>query len=84
MIAILVVVVSIPRSAEANVDVDQTAATTTNTAAITGRFLASWHAHGAHGCASAFAPDADCTNVRGVSASGRSTSALGSGISRRR
>jgi uncharacterized protein (TIGR02246 family) len=38
---------------------------------LTDRFLAGWNAHDAHLFASAFAPDADFTNVRGVSASGR-------------
>jgi uncharacterized protein (TIGR02246 family) len=40
-------------------------------AVLTDRFLAGWNAHDAHVFASAFAEDADFTNVRGVSVSGR-------------
>jgi uncharacterized protein (TIGR02246 family) len=40
-------------------------------AVLTDRFIAGWNAHDAHLFASAFAHDADFTNVRGVGASGR-------------
>jgi uncharacterized protein (TIGR02246 family) len=40
-------------------------------AVLTDRFLAGWNTHDAHVFASAFAEDADFTNVRGVSVSGR-------------
>jgi uncharacterized protein (TIGR02246 family) len=40
-------------------------------AVLTERFLAGWNTHDAHLFASAFAPDADFTNVRGMSVSGR-------------
>jgi uncharacterized protein (TIGR02246 family) len=53
------------------VDADQAADKAASNAVITDRFLAGWNAHDAHLFASAFAPDADVTNVRGVSASGR-------------
>ena len=58
-------------SAEANVGADQAADKAAINAVLTDRFLAGWNAHDAHVLASAFAPDADFTNVRGVSASGR-------------
>jgi uncharacterized protein (TIGR02246 family) len=58
-------------SAEANVGADQAADKAAINAVLTDRFLAGWNAHDAHVFASAFAPDADFTNVRGVSASGR-------------
>ena len=52
-------------------DVDRAADEAAINAVITDRFLAGWNAHDAHLFASAFAADADFTNVRGVSASGR-------------
>src|SRR5271170_7576829 len=55
----------------ANVDVEQAADKTAINAAITDRFLAGWNTHDAHLFATAFALDADFTNVRGVGASGR-------------
>ena len=58
-------------SAEANVGADQAADKAAINAVLTDRFLAGWNAHDAHVFASAFAPDADFTNVRGASASGR-------------
>jgi uncharacterized protein (TIGR02246 family) len=69
--AILLMALGIPLTAEANVDADHAAAKAAINAVITDRFLAGWNAHDAHVFASAFAPDADFTNVRGVSASGR-------------
>jgi uncharacterized protein (TIGR02246 family) len=71
LIAILLGALGVPLTAEANVDADQTADKVAINAVITDRFLAGWNAHDAHVFASAFAPDADFTNVRGVSASGR-------------
>jgi hypothetical protein len=68
---ILPVAPGIPLTAEANVDADQIADKPAINAVITDRFLAGWNALDARVFASAFAPDADFTNVRGVSASGR-------------
>ena len=70
LIAILLMAVGIPRAPGANVDVDQAADKAAINAVITDRFLAGWNAHDAHLFASAFAPDADFTNIRGVSVSG--------------
>ena len=71
LIAILRMALGIPLTAEANMDADRTVDKAAINAVITDRFLAGWNAHDAHVFASAFAPDADFTNVRGVSASGR-------------
>ena len=71
LIAMLLMAVGIPSATGAHVDVDQGADKTAINAVITDRFLAGWNTHDAHLFASAFALDADFTNVRGVSASGR-------------
>jgi len=71
LIAILLMALDIPPAAEVNVDSVQAADKAAINAVITDRFIAGWNAHDAHVFASAFAPDADFTNVRGVSASGR-------------
>jgi uncharacterized protein (TIGR02246 family) len=71
LIAILLIALGISAAPGANVGVDQPAGKTAINAVITDRFLAGWNTHDAQLFASAFAPDADFTNVRGVSTSGR-------------
>jgi uncharacterized protein (TIGR02246 family) len=71
LIAILVTALGIPFTAKATGDANHAADEAAINAVITDRFLAGWNAHDAHLFASAFAPDADFTNVRGMSASGR-------------
>jgi uncharacterized protein (TIGR02246 family) len=71
LIAILVTALGIPLTAKATGDANHAADEAAINAVITDRFLAGWNAHDAHLFASAFAPDADFTNVRGMSASGR-------------
>jgi uncharacterized protein (TIGR02246 family) len=71
LIAIVVTALGIPLAAKATGDANHAADEAAINAVITDRFLAGWNAHDAHLFASAFAPDADLTNVRGVSASGR-------------
>ncbi len=71
LIAVLLMALGVPAMAEVNADAGQAADTAAINAVIVDRFLAGWNAHDAHVFASAFAPDADFTNVRGASASGR-------------
>jgi uncharacterized protein (TIGR02246 family) len=71
LIAILLMVMGTPSMAGTNMGTDQAADRIAINAVITDRFLAGWNAHDAHVFASAFAPDADFTNVRGVGVSGR-------------
>jgi uncharacterized protein (TIGR02246 family) len=71
LIAILLMALGISAAPGANVGVEQAADKAAINAVITDRFLAGWNTHDAHLFASAFAPDADFTNVRGVGASGR-------------
>jgi uncharacterized protein (TIGR02246 family) len=71
LIAILVTALGIPLTAKATGDAHHAADEAAINAVITDRFLAGWNTHDAHLFASAFAPDADFTNVRGMSASGR-------------
>jgi uncharacterized protein (TIGR02246 family) len=68
---ILLMAIGIGATAEASMGAGQTADEKAITAVITDRFVAGWNTHDAHVLASAFAPDADFTNVRGVGASGR-------------
>jgi len=49
----------------------QAAARAAIDAVLSERFIAGWNAHNAHLFASAFAADADFTNVRGIGVSGR-------------
>ena len=69
--AIVLTALSNPLSAKATEAAKPTADEAAIRAVISDRFLAGWNAHDAHLFASAFAPDADFTNVRGVGASGR-------------
>jgi uncharacterized protein (TIGR02246 family) len=69
--ATLLIALGISAAPGASVGVEQPADKAAINAVITDRFLAGWNAHDAHLFASAFAPDADFTNVRGVGASGR-------------
>jgi uncharacterized protein (TIGR02246 family) len=71
LMATLLAVACIPLTAEANMDSDRTSGEAAIKAVIVDRFLAGWNSHDAHLFASAFASDADFTNVRGVSVSGR-------------
>jgi uncharacterized protein (TIGR02246 family) len=71
LITILLTTLGIPLAAKATGDANHAADEVAINAVITDRFLAGWNAHDAHLFASAFAPDADFTNVRGVGASGR-------------
>jgi uncharacterized protein (TIGR02246 family) len=71
LIAIVLAALGIPITAKATGDANHAADEAAISAVITDRFLAGWNAHDAHLFASAFAPDADFTNVRGMSASGR-------------
>jgi uncharacterized protein (TIGR02246 family) len=71
LLPFLLMTVGIPALASADTDVDHSAAKAAINAVLTDRFLAGWNAHDAHIFASAFAEDADFTNVRGVSVSGR-------------
>jgi len=70
LIATLIMALGVSAALGANVDAEPAAKAAIN-AVITDRFLAGWNTHDAHLFASAFAPDADFTNVRGVGASGR-------------
>ena len=70
-IAIVLVALGISAAPGANVDVEPAADKAAINAVVTDRFLAGWNTHDAHLFASAFAADADFTNVRGVGASGR-------------
>ena len=58
-------------STEANTDTNHASDRGAINAMIADRFIAGWNNHDAHLFASAFAEDADFTNVRGVSVSGR-------------
>jgi uncharacterized protein (TIGR02246 family) len=71
LIPFLLLTVGIPALAPADTDAEHAADKAAINAVLTNRFIAGWNAHDAHIFASAFAEDADFTNVRGVSASGR-------------
>lgn len=71
LIAILLMALGVAAAPGANVGVEQPADKAAINAVITDRFLAGWNTHDAHLFASAFAPDADFTNVRGAGVSGR-------------
>jgi len=71
LIAVLLMPLGISAAPGANVDVKQAADKAAINAVITDRFLAGWNTHDAQLFASAFAADADFTNVRGVGAAGR-------------
>ena len=71
LIAFVLVTLGIPVVIAAETNTDHVADAAAINAVLTDRFLAGWNAHDAHVFASAFAEDADLTNVRGVGASGR-------------
>jgi uncharacterized protein (TIGR02246 family) len=70
-IAIVLATLSMAFLVKATADTDRAVDEAAVNAVIKDRFLAGWNAHDAHVFASAFAPDADFTNVRGMSVSGR-------------
>jgi uncharacterized protein (TIGR02246 family) len=67
----LFITLGMPAIGAADVDAEHAADKTAINAVLTYRFVAGWNNHDAHVFASAFAEDADFTNDRGVSASGR-------------
>jgi uncharacterized protein (TIGR02246 family) len=71
LIPFLLMMLGIPVVTPAETNTEHAADTAAINAVLTDRFIAGWNAHDAHVFASAFAEDADFTNVRGVSASGR-------------
>jgi uncharacterized protein (TIGR02246 family) len=71
LLSFLFMMAAITSSAHANTDVDHASDKVAINGVITDRFVAGWNAHDAHIFATAFAEDADFTNVRGVSVSGR-------------
>ncbi len=71
LIITLLMALGVPPTTAAMGNADHAADEAAINALITARFLSGWNTHDAHVFASAFAPDADFTNVRGVSASGR-------------
>ena len=71
LMAFVMVTLGIAVVTAAETSTEHAADTAAINAVLTDRFLAGWNAHDAHVFASAFAEDADLTNVRGVSVSGR-------------
>jgi uncharacterized protein (TIGR02246 family) len=71
LMAFVMVTLGIAVVTAAETSTEHAADTAAINAVLTDRFLAGWNAHDAHVFASAFAEDADFTNVRGVSVSGR-------------
>jgi uncharacterized protein (TIGR02246 family) len=71
LIPLLLMMVPIPVMSLADTGAEHASDIAAINAVLTDRFIAGWNAHDAHVFASSFAEDADCTNVRGVSVSGR-------------
>lgn len=73
LVFLLVIAAGVLCAAQGPAGADYSADEAAIKAVMTDRFLAGWNAHDAHLFASAFSEDADFTNVRGMSASGRAT-----------
>src|ERR1700733_4371938 len=71
LIPFLLMTAPIPVMSLADIGAEHASDIAAINAVLTDRFLAGWNAHDAHVFASAFAEDADFTNVRGLSVSGR-------------